>query len=40
METITITDSYNLNSKDLKKLRKLVEENNELLIKAWNEYFK
>jgi hypothetical protein len=40
LETITITDSYNLNSKELKKLRILVKENSEILTKAWNEYFK
>jgi hypothetical protein len=40
LETITITDSYNLNSKELKKLRTLVKENSEILTKAWNEYFK
>jgi len=40
LETIKITDSYNLNSKELKKLRLLVQDNNDKLIKAWNEYFK
>ncbi len=40
LETLTITDSYNLNSKELKKLCNLVNNNNEKLIKAWNEYFK
>jgi len=40
LEAIKITDSYNLNSKELKKLRALVKDNNEKLIKAWNEYFK
>ena len=40
LETTKITDSYNLNSKDLKKLSKIVKDNSELLIKAWNEYFK
>ena len=40
LENIKITDSYNLNSRELKKLRVLVQENNEKLIKAWNEYFK
>ncbi len=40
LETIKITDSYNLNSKELKKLRTLVKKNSEILTKAWNEYFK
>ena len=40
LETVVVTDSYNLTSKELKKLRILVKDNNEKLIKAWNEYFK
>jgi hypothetical protein len=40
IESVKITDSYNLNSKELKKLCILVKENNKILIKAWNEYFK
>ncbi len=40
LDTVKITDSYNLNSKELKKLRTLVKENSEILLKAWNEYFK
>ena len=40
LETIKVTDSYNLNSKELKRLSRLVEQNSEKLRKAWNEYFK
>ena len=40
LETSKITDSYNLNSKELRKLRDLVKKNNKKLTKAWNEYFK
>jgi hypothetical protein len=40
LHSIKITDSYNLNSKELKKLSTLVKENNDKLQKAWNEYFK
>ncbi len=40
LETFKITNSYNLNSKELKKLRDLVKDNNEKLTKAWNDYFK
>ena len=40
LNSIKITDSYNLNSKELKKLSALVKENNDKLQKAWNEYFK
>ena len=40
LDSFKITDSYNLNSKELKKLTDLVKKNNEKLVKAWNEYFK
>jgi len=40
LDTLKVTDSYNLNSKDLKKLTKLVKENNTKLQGAWDEYFK
>lgn len=40
LETFKITDSYNLNSKELKKLLKLVKENQKKLQGAWDEYFK
>ena len=40
LQTIKITDSYNLNSKELKKLRTLVEKNSNQLTEAWNEHFK
>ena len=40
IENLKVTDSYNLNSKELKKLLKLVSENKEKLQGAWNEYFK
>ncbi|MCD4757297.1 MAG: DUF4160 domain-containing protein [Arcobacteraceae bacterium] len=40
LDTLKITDSYNLNSKDIKKLVELVKQNNEILQGAWDEYFK
>jgi len=40
IESNKVTDSYNLTSKELKKLTTLVNQNNEKLKKAWNEYFK
>lgn len=40
LDSLNITDSYNLNSKELKKLLKLVKENKNQLQGAWNEYFK
>jgi hypothetical protein len=38
LETLKVTDQYNLNSKELKKVLKLVKDNNKILEKAWNEY--
>ncbi len=40
LENLRVTDSYNLNSKELKKLLKLVKENKSKLEGAWNEYCK
>lgn len=40
LENLKVTDSYNLNSKELKKLLKLVEEHKDTLQGAWDEYFK
>jgi len=40
LENLKVTDSYNLNSKEIKKLLKLVKENRSELNGAWNEYFK
>ena len=39
LNTLRVTDSYNLNSKELKKLLTLVKQNQELLKGAWDEYF-
>jgi len=39
IESIKVTDSYNITLKDIKKLQKIVEENKEILIGAWDEYF-
>lgn len=40
LSELKVTDSYNLNSKELKKLLKLVKVNRDKLEGAWNEYFK
>ena len=40
LETLEVTDSYNLNSKEIKKLLKIVKEHNNELQRSWNEYFK
>ena len=39
LETLEVTDSYDLNSKELKKLVKLVQKNKEKIQGAWYEYF-
>jgi len=40
IDSLSVTDSYNVNSKELKKLVQLVEQNSSKLKEAWNEYFK
>ncbi len=40
LESMKVTDSYNLNSKELKRLLKLVQENKNILQEAWDEHFK
>ena len=40
LDNLKVTDSFNLNSKELKKLLKLVKENKDKLQGAWNEHFK
>ena len=40
LETLEVTDSYKLNSKELKKVVKLVHENREKIKGVWNEYFR
>jgi len=40
IDSLKVTDSYKLNSKELKKLLKLVQDNKSKLQGAWNEYFK
>lgn len=40
LETLKVTHSYNLNSKEIKKLIELVEINNIQLKEVWDEYFK
>ncbi len=40
LETLKVTDSYNLNSKEIKKLLELVKKHNIKLQGAWSEYFK
>lgn len=40
LASLKVTDSFNINSKELKKLLKLVKENQTKLQGAWDEYFK
>ena len=40
LKNLKVTDSYNLNSKEIKKLVVLVKQNIEQLQGAWDEYFK
>ena len=40
IKNLKVTDSYNLNSKELKKLLKLVSANKTKLQGAWDDYFK
>jgi len=40
IETLKVTDSYNISHKEVKKLKRFVEENREVLKGAWNAYFK
>lgn len=40
LDTLEVTDSYKISSKEIGKLIKLVEENKERLKGAWYEYFK
>jgi len=40
LETLKATDKYNLNSKELKKLLSIVQENQDKFQGEWYEYFK
>ena len=40
IESLKVTNSYNISGKDTKKLVKLVAEHKDKLKEAWNEYFK
>jgi hypothetical protein len=40
IETLEVTDSYNCNSKEIKKMISIVKKNQKILQGKWNEYFK
>jgi len=37
--TLSVTDSYRISQKEIKKLLNLVEQNRKMMIGAWDEYF-
>jgi hypothetical protein len=39
LETLKVTDKFNINSKELKKIVNIIKENKTKLLGAWNEYF-
>ena len=39
IEFVELVKSYRLNASELKQIRNLVEENKELLIQKWDEFF-
>ncbi len=39
VDFIELVKSYKFNASELKQIRNLVEENQELLIKKWDEFF-
>ena len=39
LDTLKVTERYNVSSSDLKKMVKLVKENKNLLKEQWDEYF-
>ena len=40
LETLKVTDSYKISSKEVRKLIQLVVENKKVLRGAWDEHFK
>jgi hypothetical protein len=40
LNSLKVTDKYNLSSKELKKMIVIIKANKKLLQKGWNEYFK
>ncbi|HIP27556.1 MAG TPA: DUF4160 domain-containing protein [Sulfurovum sp.] len=40
LDTLKVTNKYKLNSKELKKLVNIVQENQDKFQGAWHEYFK
>ena len=40
LDTLEVTDSYNLKSKEIKLIIKLVKKHKKEIEEAWNEYFR
>jgi len=40
LENLKLVESYQFSKKDIKVMLKIVEENKDKFLKAWNEYFK
>ena len=40
LETLEVTDSYSLTSKELKRITKLVKKHQQEIKGAWDEYFR
>ena len=40
LKPVTLASSVRFSAKELRDLQKMVEANRQLLIEAWNEYFK
>ena len=40
IKNLKVTDSYSMNTKELKKLLKIIKENSEKLQGDWDDYFK
>ena len=40
IKNLKVTDSYSMNTKELKKLLRIIKENSEKLQGDWNDYFK
>ena len=40
LETLEVTDTYQISCRELKKVRALVRQHRKELLEAWNEYFR
>lgn len=40
LETMTMVDNYGFKSNELRMIESILEENREIIIERWHEYFK